>query len=82
MADAREVSRETMANDQILISYDANNNAQYVGQARAGAATSSGLWRIKLLTYNASNLLTNVQWPSASPAYAFVWDSRATYTYS
>ena len=82
MSEVHSLDRQAMGNDQIVISYDANNNAQYVGQSRPGAATSDSLWRIKLLTYNASNLLTNVQWPGGSPAYGFVWDNRSTYTYS
>lgn len=73
-----------MANENLTsaMAYDVNGNLIYLGTAEPGAATSDSAWRIKKMTYNASNQITNVQWPSASTLFSFVWDNRATYTYS
>jgi len=64
------------------IDYDANGNAIYVGWAQAGSATSDATWRIVQNTYDASNRFTGSGFPSASCAFAYVWDNRTTYTYS
>lgn len=57
----------------------------YEGYARPGSATSAAVWQIKKNTYS-SNKLVAVQWPQdngiASSEYKFVWDNRASYTYS
>jgi len=62
-------------------------NLIYKGFARPGAATSAAVWQIAKQTYDGSNNLTAIQWPQDSNAHAsndyqFVWDNRATYTYS
>lgn len=58
----------------------------YVGLARPGSATSGAVWQIRKLTYSGSTVI-GVSWPQdsnshASNDYQFVWDNRASYTYS
>lgn len=66
-----------------LIDYDASGNAIYQGWAKPGTASSASTWRIKKNAYDGSNQFTGSTFPSGSPAFAFVWDSRTTaYTYS
>jgi hypothetical protein len=62
------------------------DNLIYKGFARPGAATSSAVWQIAKLAYSGSNV-TSITWPedsngNASNDYVFVWDNRASYTYS
>lgn len=61
-------------------------NLDYVGFAKPGTATSAAAWQISKLTYSGANLVS-ITWPEnslgiASTLYEFVWDDRATYTYS
>jgi hypothetical protein len=58
----------------------------YAGFAKPGANTGDAVWKIQQLNYTTSNL-TSILWPedangNASNDYEFVWDDRATYTYS
>lgn len=65
------------------IAYDANLNAEYIGEASPGAATSSAVWRIKKLTYDADENITKIQWANKeSTQFTQVWDDRASLTYS
>lgn len=66
---------------------DANGNPIYYGRAKAGVSTSEAKWQIKLIAYDANQGVTSITWPqnsdgSASTDYEFIWDSRASYTYS
>lgn len=61
----------------------------YVGYAHPGAATSAAVWQIRKQAWDASTPpnLVSVTWPQdalahASNDYNFVWDNRASYTYS
>lgn len=62
-------------------------NLIYKGEARSGASTSAAAWQIAKLTYDGSDNVTSITWPQnsfgvATTAYEFVWDNRASYTYS
>ena len=66
---------------------DANGNPLYIGRAKIGTLTSEAKWQISFQAYDGNNAVTSVTWPQdsggkASGEYEFVWDSRATYTYS
>jgi hypothetical protein len=63
------------------VAYDANSNAEYIGWAAPGTATSDSKWRIIKNTYDVSNRFTGSGFPSGSPAFTYVWDSRAGYTF-
>jgi YD repeat-containing protein len=58
----------------------------YKGWARPGSATSAAVWQIQKLAYDASGNVTSITWPQvnsiASNDFQFIWDNRASYTYS
>ena len=64
----------------VKIEYSAGN-AIYIGEARPGSLSSSTKWRIKKLTYSGADV-TDVQWAGGSDAFIYIWDNRASYTYS
>jgi hypothetical protein len=61
------------------------SNLIYKGYARPGTATSAAGWQIAKITYSGSNV-TQIDWPESggipSSEFNFVWDDRASYTYS
>lgn len=62
-------------------------NLIYKGFARQGAATSAAVWQIAKMSYDGSNNLLTILWPQdanghASSEFQFVYDNRASYTYS
>lgn len=69
-------------NNTMKFDYDINGNMIYTGWAQTGTDSSSTGWRIMQQTFNASNQLTDIKWPSGSTAYGFIWDSRTGYSYS
>jgi len=62
------------------MSYDANGNLEYVGNALAGAAENSPVWRIKKLLYTGGTL-TSVLYPEGSDAFKFQWSVRTSLAY-
>jgi hypothetical protein len=67
--------------------YDGASNLIYQGFARPGAPTSSAVWQISKHTYDGSNNITSTIWPenangNVTSEYYYVWDDRASYTYS
>jgi hypothetical protein len=60
---------------------NSGSNPIYIGEATPGTAKSAAGWRIKKLTYS-SDVITDVQWANGSAAFDFVWNDRASYTYS
>lgn len=78
---------DSFADEAFRGQYDGNNNLIYKGVARPGADPSVAEWQICFLTYDGSDNLLSVTWPQnaqgvASQAYEFIWNNRATYTYS
>jgi len=65
-----------------LIAYDASSNPIYTGFAAPGSASSAAVWRIKKITYDASNNPTAVEWPNGDTEFKYIWDNRASLTYS
>ena len=66
---------------------DGNGNPVYLGRSKAGTATSESKWQIRFIVYDANQGVTSITWPEngegiASSDYEFVWDDRASYTYS
>jgi len=59
---------------QSRFDYDGSSNCIYIAIAPRGSASSETAWLIFKLTYNGSNLVTQVQ---TSPENS-VWDDRAT----
>lgn len=71
----------------VRVDYDGNSNAIYQGWATPGTATSEAKWRLIKNTYDGSNRFTGSGFPqdangNASCGFAFVWDNRASATYS
>ena len=57
-------------------------NVVYIGEAQPGTSTSSPNWRIKKLTYDSNNMVTDIKWAGGTNAFDKTWDDRASYTYS
>lgn len=67
--------------------YDVSNNLIYAGTARPGAGEDEAKWQIKKLTYDVNNNLTEMKYPQDADGnprsdFDFVWDDRASYTFS
>lgn len=52
----------------------------YIGIAPRGSATSASNWQISKVSI--SSTITSETYPNGDDRMAFVWDNRATYTYS
>lgn len=61
--------------------YDSNGNSIYIGWAIPGSLSSDPNWRILNQTFDGLNRLTQTGFPSGSPSFTFIWDSRTTYSY-
>lgn len=69
--------------DTMIIVLDGSGRAQYICEAAPGSSTSAAVWRIRLLTYDASTgALTNQQWAGGSNAYKNAQTGYAGFTYS
>lgn len=74
-------------NDEAFLGEYTGTNLIYKAFARPGSATSDAVWQISKQTYDGMNNLTMIQWPQdanghANNDYQFIWDNRASYTYS
>jgi YD repeat-containing protein len=56
--------------------------ALYIGEADPGYSVASARWRIKKLTYDASDNVSAIEWASGNLNFDKVWNSRTTYAYS
>lgn len=75
----------TFSTDLLLtqaLAYDANNNVEYLGYALPGTSQGAPSWLIKKLTYNGSNLVTDVKFANGVIAFDQIWNSRTGFTYS
>lgn len=61
--------------------YDVNNKMIYMGEAEPGTTESEAKWKIKKFEYTGDNLAA-IKYPSGTNNMIFVWDNRASYTYS
>lgn len=59
-----------------------NGNTIYVGSTKPGNIKSASKWKIQKITYDANDNPTDIQWPNGDNSFSYVWDDRATYTYS
>ena len=66
---------------QVVIAYDTNDNAQYIGKAIVGKATSVASWQIQKLVYDANGNVINIYFADDSVDFGKIWDNRSTYTY-
>jgi hypothetical protein len=71
-------------NSQLTQSIENNSSgmAVYIGEAAPGTAKNAAGWRIKKISYDSSNAVTDIQWANGTNTFTKVWDSRAGYSYS
>jgi hypothetical protein len=77
-----KIQPELSARTKQRIAYDSSSNPEYIGTAPPNALTSESKWQIKKLTYNANNLVTQIDFAGGTTNFDKVWDNRTTYTYS
>ena len=66
---------------QEVFAYDSAGRLEYYGQAEPGSLTSEAKWMIEKYTYSGINEITK-KYPNGSNANMFIWNNRASYTYS
>jgi len=71
-----------LANYTVKMENNASGDPVYVGKTARGNASSLGVWQIQKITYDGNGGVTDVQWPSKSDKFDFVWDDRTSYTYT
>ena len=65
------------------IDYDGGTNAIYIGECMPGTATSNTKWRIKKLTYDGNNNVTDIKWANSEAIkFTVEWDLRTGYSYN
>ena len=69
----------TRAVDEKTVVDQVSTTVTYVGKALPGVATSVGEWQIKKITV--AGTVTSIEYPG-TVEYIYVWDDRASYTYS
>lgn len=52
----------------------------YIGESKPGTATSTALWRIKKIFV--SGTATSITFPNGSDDFSYIWDNRASLSYS
>lgn len=62
--------------------YDSNDNPIYIGEALPGTAKSDSKWRIKKLTYDSNDNVTDIETASGTYLFNNAWNSRTGYEYS
>jgi YD repeat-containing protein len=71
--------------------YDSSGNPTYIGMAKPGTADSAAGWKIIKLLYDGSGNVTSKHYPKKTDPWGnsvqtnepcFVWDNRASYTYT
>lgn len=65
-----------------VISYNANQDIEYIGNAAPGSLASESVWKIINLTYDVNDNIETVVYASGNRKFDKVWDNRASYTYS
>jgi len=74
-------------NEALQAENDANGNAIFIGRAPVGTLVTAAEWQIQSIAYDANNSVTSITWPqnadaNATENYQFVWNDRATQTFS
>jgi len=66
----------------VLIDYVGTGNPIYVGEAVPGSLITTGVWRIKKITYDLSDNPIEIKWAQGLTTFTNKWANRATYVYS
>jgi hypothetical protein len=87
-----EMKKSTASHDQtqncsFLADYGGGTNVIYKAYAKAGTFTSEAKWQIAMINYDANGNVLSIQWPinstgRSSSDFEFIWNNRATYSYS
>lgn len=67
---------------KLLVEYDLNGNAIFIGEAAPGSLSSAAVWRIKSITWDVNNNATSVTWADGNTNFDNIWDNRAILSYS
>jgi YD repeat-containing protein len=59
-----------------------NNATIYIGKTKPGNAKTTAKWQIQKLTYDANGLVSDIQWPNGDNSFSYVWNDRASYSFS
>ena len=57
-------------------------NAIFIGDALPGSSKASAIWRIKKLTYDSDDNVTDIQWAGGVNTFAAIWNDRVSLSYS
>ena len=62
---------------------DGNGNFVYIGYALPGSLTSESKWQIQKFLFDGTfNVPLSITFPNGNSHHDFIWDNRATYSYS
>ena len=62
--------------------YDSNDNPIYIGEALPGTGKAESKWRIKKLTYDVNDNVTDIETASGTYLFNSKWDNRTEYNYN
>ena len=65
-----------------LVSYNANQDIEYIGNASPGSGTDKKVWKITTLTYDVNGNIESLIFAEGTRKFDKAWDNRADYTYS
>lgn len=65
-----------------VISYNASNDPEYIGEAQPGSSKDDSVWRIFKIVYNASNDPIDITWAGGESLFTKKWNDKAGYDYS
>jgi hypothetical protein len=74
-------------NCSFLADYVGGTSIIYKGYAKAGSFSFEDKWQIAKINYDGNGNILSIQWPvnssgRSSSDFKFIWDNRATYSYS
>lgn len=73
--DIEELKREFA----IVVDDTTTASVTYVGKARPGSVTSSGVWQVKKIDQTSGVVIT---WADGNTLFDNIWDNRASLSYS
>lgn len=80
LADFKELT-EPGGNYIKMMAYDVSGNLEYLGVALPGVSTASIGWKIAKMSYSSGNM-TSYLFANGDSSFNYIWDNRATYSYS
>jgi len=63
---------------QQKLDYVGGTQPIYIGWATPGVADTDAKWKIRKLTYDANNNVTNIQYANGDVGFGQIWANRAT----